>query len=60
MKAKQQYYQNLHNPSPASMMSSKINIINQPGQPKSTGIKLVQSKLKNRRPSSGAHSKKNS
>ena len=57
MKAKQQYYQNLHNPSPASMMSSNIN---QPGQPKSTGIKLVQSKLKNRRPSSGAHSKKNS
>lgn len=56
MKAKQQYYQNLHNPSPASSQYAE----SMPKSGKNAGFKLVRDKLKNRRPSSGAHSKKNS
>lgn len=56
MKAKQQYYQNLHNPSPASSQYAE----SMPKSNKNGGFKLVRDKLKNRRPSSGAHSKKNS
>jgi len=56
MKAKQQYYQNLHNPSPASSQYAE----SLPKSGKNAGFKLVRDKLKNRRPSSGAHSKKNS
>ena len=56
MKGKPIYYQNLHNPSPS---------VHQYQEPiskssKNGSIKLVRDKLKNRRPSSGAHSKKNS
>lgn len=56
MKSKQQYYQNLHNPSPAAHQYSE----SLSKSSKNGGIKLVRDKLKNRRPSSGAHSKKNS
>lgn len=56
MKSKPQYYQALHNPSPAAHQYSE----SLSKSSKNGGIKLVRDKLKNRRPSSGAHSKKNS
>lgn len=56
MKSKPQYYQALHNPSPAAhQYAESVSKSNKNG-----GIKLVRDKLKNRRPSSGAQSKKNS
>lgn len=56
MKSKPQYYQQLHNPSPASHQYAE----SVSKSSKNGGIKLVRDKLKNRRPSSGAQSKKNS
>lgn len=56
MKSKPQYYQQLNNPSPASHQYAE----SVSKSSKNGGIKLVRDKLKNRRPSSGAQSKKNS
>lgn len=56
MKSNPQYYQQLNNPSPASHQYAE----SVSKSSKNGGIKLVRDKLKNRRPSSGAQSKKNS
>lgn len=56
MKSKPLYYQNINNPSPADHQYAEPV----PKSNKNTSIKLVRDKLKNRRPSSGAQSKKNS
>lgn len=56
MKTNPLYYQNIQNPSPAEHQYAEPV----PKSSKNTSIKLVRDKLKNRRPSSGAQSKKNS